>query len=107
MSGEDPVAKLAANGENPSEEAGVHQMFKMEQPWEIELVLHYTTADARCTGKVVEFKGIGCRYRSRLFTINVLSRSDCKCDICDAAVRRLRIKVDFHIAATKCSLDIC
>ena len=77
---EDPVAELAAHGEDAAEEAAVDQALELAQAGEEELVLHDAVLHAGGAGVGGEPEGGGERVGERLFAVDVLAGGDGELD---------------------------
>ena len=91
---EDPVAELAAHGEDAAEEAAVDQALELAQAGQKELVLHDAVLHACGGGVSGKAQGGGKRVGERLFAVDVLAGGDGSFDAGSAQAGELRVEVD-------------
>ena len=92
--GEDPVAELAADGEDAAEEPGVDQLAQLDQPGQEELVLDDAVAHARVAREPGQLQPVGERLGDGLLAVDVLARRDRPADRVRPLPRDLRVEVD-------------
>ena len=92
--GEDPVAELAADGEDAAEEPGVDQLAQLDQPGQEELVLDDAVADAGVAREPGQLQPLGERLGDGLLAVDVLARLDRPADGVRPLGRDLRVEVD-------------
>ncbi len=90
----DPVAELAADGEDLPEEARVDQPLQLQEAGKPKLVLDDAVLQAGGGRLVVEGEGLGGRDGGRLLAVDRLLRGDGLADALGAAVGGLGIEVD-------------
>ena len=89
-----PVAELAANGENFTEEVVLNQALEFLHAREPELVLHYAVFHTGIATDLIEFVSVFSLDRSWLFAIDVLASRCSSFHGREAAQCGLRVEVD-------------
>ena len=91
---EDPVAELAADGEDPAEEAAVDEALELQQARQEELVLDDAVRDAGRVGQPGQLQGAVEAGGGRLLRVDVLARGDRLLDRLLAGGGDLGVEVD-------------
>ena len=91
---EHPVAELAADRKDASEESGVDQHLQLEQSGKPQLVLHDAVLHTRGLGAPVEVERLRDRRRDRLLGVDVLACGDRLADQFRPEPGRRAVEVD-------------
>src|SRR2546426_4334413 len=94
-----PVAELAADREDLSEEALLAQFLQLEQARQPELVLHHAVLHARLLRRRIELLGLGEGRGHGLLAVDVLACGDRALQQFWSQLSRGRIEEDFVFAA--------
>jgi hypothetical protein len=90
----DPVAELAAHGEDLAEEPGIDQAAQLEQARQVQLVVHHAGGDAGLAGDPRELEGVLEALGGGLLGVDGLAGGDRLLDVLDAQIGHQRVEVD-------------
>src|SRR5258707_12462573 len=91
---EDPIAEIALDREDATEESAVDQFLELDETGQEELVLDDAVLDSGIAREAVESDRIGKRLRRRLLAIDMLAGGNCLLEVGLAQIGRGVVEIE-------------